>query len=61
MRIGMVEQQLRASQTVGLSRREHHLDRIAEGIDQRVVLVVSPPRDRPIAWSPFFCAPALCW
>ena len=33
LRIGIVEQQLGASQIVSLPRREPHLDRIAEGMD----------------------------
>ncbi len=25
------------------------------------IFVVSPPRERPMAYGPFFCAPAACW
>jgi hypothetical protein len=39
------EQRLGASQIVNLTRREHHLDGIAERIDADVNLGVSPPRD----------------
>ena len=37
-----------------LARAEHHLDRIAEGIDERVNLGGHPPRDRPMACAPCF-------
>src|SRR5271166_3463989 len=33
---------------------EHQFDGIAQSIDERMYLVVSPPRDRPIACAPFF-------
>ena len=36
LRIGAIDQQLRASQIVGLPWREHHIDTIAERIDQDV-------------------------
>jgi hypothetical protein len=34
--IGAVNQRLRTSQIVGLPRREHQMDGIAQGIDERV-------------------------
>ena len=48
------DERLSASQIVILARAEHHLDRIAKGVDERVNLVVSPPRDRPMACAPCF-------
>src|SRR6516164_867331 len=48
------DERLGASQIVILARAEHHLDRVAEGIDERVNLVVNPPRDRPMACAPSF-------
>jgi hypothetical protein len=59
--IGAVDQLLRASQIVSLSRRQHQFDRIAQGIDQRVDFgrqsaAGSADRLRAV----FFRAPALC-
>ena len=56
------QQRLRASQVVRLTRREHHLDRIAESIDQSVDFggqSAARAADRLLAV--FFRAPALCW
>jgi hypothetical protein len=59
--IGAVDQLLRTSQIVGLSRRQHQFDRITQGIDQRVDFgrqsaAGSADRLRAV----FFRAPALC-
>ena len=43
-----------ASQIVILARAEHYFDGIAEGVDERMNLVVNPPRDRPMACAPSF-------
>ena len=62
VRIGIVEQQLCASQIVSLPRREPHLDSVAEGIDEGVNFggqSAAPSTDRLLA--AFFRAPALCW
>ena len=62
LRIGFVKQRLCARQIVGLPRREHHLDRIAERIDKDVNLggqSAAGSADRLLAV--FFRAPALCW
>ena len=56
------DERLSASQIVILARAEHHLDRIAEGVDERVNLGGQPAAgsaDRLRAM--FFWAPALCW
>ena len=60
--VGAVDQLLRTSQIVGLSRRQHQFDRIAQGIDERVDFgrqsaAGSADRLRAV----FFRAPALCW
>ena len=60
-RIGAVEQLLRASQIVGLSRREHQFDRIAQGIDEGMDFgrqSSAGSADR--LFAVFFRAPALC-
>ena len=62
LRIGSFEQRLRASQIMGLTRREHHIDGIAERIDEDVnfgAQSASGSADRLLAV--FFRAPALCW
>ena len=56
------DQRFGTSEIVILARAEHHLDRIAEGIDERVNLggqsaAGSADGLRPV----FFWAPALCW
>jgi len=62
LRIGIVEQQLGASQIVSLPRREPHLDRIAEGIDEGVDFGgQSAARSADRLLAVFFRAPALCW
>ena len=51
-----------ASQIVILARAEHHLDRIAEGIDERVNFGGQSAAGSAIACAPsFFTGPALCW
>jgi hypothetical protein len=55
------EQRLRASQIVNLTRREHHIDGIAERIDEDVNLggqSAAGSADR--LFTVFFRAPALC-
>ena len=59
--ISAADQLLRTSQIVGLSRRQHQFDRVAQGIDQRVDFgrqsaTGSADRLRAV----FFRAPALC-
>ena len=47
---------------VNVSAGEAHRQRIAQRIDDGGILVVNPPRERPIAsFDPLFRAPALCW
>ena len=61
-RIDTVDQWLRASQIVGLPGREHQLDGVAKGIDQRVDFggqSAAGSADR--LFAVFFRAPALCW
>ena len=61
-RIDPFEQRLRASQIMGLTRREHHIDRIAERIDEGMNFggqSAARPADR--LFAVFFSAPALCW
>ena len=51
-----------ASQIVILARAEHHLDRIAEGIDERVNFGgQSAAGSADGLRTVFFWAPALCW
>ena len=55
-------EQFSASQIVILARAEHHLDRIAEGVDQRVYLGgQSAAGSADGLRTVFFLAPALCW
>ena len=62
LRIGAIDQRLRASQIVGLPWREHHIDRIAERIDQDVDFGgQSAARSADRLRAVFFRAPALCW
>jgi hypothetical protein len=59
--IGAVDQLLRASQIVGLSRREYQCDRIAQGIDEGMDFgrqSSAGSADR--LFAVFFRAPALC-
>ena len=56
------DERLSASQIVILARAEHHLDRIAEGVDERVNLGgQSAAGSADGLRTVFFWAPALCW
>src|SRR5271165_3006820 len=56
------DERLSASQIVILARAEHHLDRIAEGVDQRVNFGgQSAAGSADGLRTVFFWAPALCW
>ena len=56
------DERFSASQIVILARAEHHLDRIAEGIDERVYLGgQSAAGSADGLRTVFFLAPALCW
>ena len=56
------DERLSASQVVILARAEHHLDRIAEGVDERVNLGgQSAAGSADGLRAVFFLAPALCW
>jgi hypothetical protein len=62
LRIDAVDQRLRASPIVGLPGREHQLDGVAKGIDERVDFgrqSATGSTDR--LFAVFFRAPALCW
>ena len=57
-----LQQRPRASQIVGLPRREHHVDGVAERIDQDVDFGgQSAARSADRLLAVFFRAPALCW
>ena len=61
-RVGTFKQGLRAGQVVGLSRRQHQFDWIAQGVNEGVDFgrqSAAGSTDRLLAV--FFCAPALCW
>jgi hypothetical protein len=61
-RVDPFEQRLRASQIMGLTRREHHIDGIAKRIDEGMNFggqSAARPADR--LFAVFFSAPALCW
>jgi len=61
-RIDGSDQRFCASQIVILARAEHHLDRIAEGVDERVDLGgQSAAGSANGLRAVFFSAPALCW
>jgi hypothetical protein len=61
LRVGVVEERLRASQIMRLPRREHHIDRIADCIDQDVDFGgQSAARSADRLLAIFFRAPALC-
>jgi hypothetical protein len=61
VRIGAIDQRLRAGEIVGLPRREHQLDRIAKGIDEGVDFSrQSATRSADRLFAVFFRAPALC-
>ena len=56
------DERLSASQIVILARAEHHLDRIAKGVDERVNLSgQSAAGSADGLRAVFFWAPALCW
>ena len=56
------DERVRASQIVILDRADHHLDRIAKGIDERVYLGgQSAAGSADGLRTVFFLAPALCW
>ncbi len=56
------DERLSASQIVILARGEHHLDRIADGVDERVNLGgQSAAGSADGLRTVFFWAPALCW
>ena len=56
------DERLSASQVVILARAKHHLDRIAEGVDERVNLGgQSAAGSADGLRAVFFLAPALCW
>ena len=61
-RVGAFKQGRRASQVVGLSRRQYQFDWIAQGINEGMDFgrqSAAGSTDRLLAR--FFCAPALCW
>ena len=59
---GGFDQRFGAGQIVILARAEHHLDRIAEGVDERVNLGgQSAAGSADGLRAVFFWAPALCW
>jgi hypothetical protein len=59
--IGPFEQRLCATQIVGLPGREHHIDGVAESIDQKVDFGgQSAARSADRLLAVFFRAPALC-
>ena len=61
-RIEGFDQRFGASQIVILARAEHHLDRIAEGVDERMNLGgQSAAGSANGLRTVFFWAPALCW
>ena len=56
------DERLSASQIVILARAEHHFDRIADGVDERVNLgCQSAAGSADGLRTVFFWAPALCW
>ena len=56
------DERLSASQIVILARAEHHLDRIAKGVDERVNLSgQSAAGSADGLRAVFFWVPALCW
>ncbi len=60
--VGGFDQRFGASQIVILARAEHHLDRIAEGVDEGVNLGgQSAAGSADGLRAVFFWAPALCW
>jgi hypothetical protein len=59
--VGVLDQRLRASKIMRLSWREHQLDGIAQGVDQRVNFGgQSAARSADRLRAVFFRAPALC-
>jgi hypothetical protein len=62
VRVGAFEQRSCTSQVMGLSRRQHQFDRIAQGINEGVDFGrQSAARSTDRLLAVFFCAPALCW
>ncbi len=62
VRVGAFEQGLRTSQVMGLSRRQHQCDGIAQGVNEGVDFGrQSAARSTDRLLAVFFCAPALCW
>jgi hypothetical protein len=62
LRVGAFKQGLRTSQVMGLSRRQHQIDWIAQGINQGVDFGrQSAAGSTDCLFAVFFRAPALCW
>jgi hypothetical protein len=60
-RIAIAKQRLGADEIVGLSRRQHQLDRVAQRIDERMNFgAQSAARSTDGLRAVFFLAPALC-
>ena len=59
--VGVLEQRLRASKVMSLTRCEHQLDRITQGVDEHMYLGgQSAARSADRLRTVFFRAPALC-
>ena len=56
------QQRVGAFQVMGLARRQNEVQRIAQGVDQRMNLGAQPAFAAPdrLVFTVFFCAPALC-
>jgi hypothetical protein len=62
IRIDCFDQRLGASQIVGLTRREHQVDRIAKGIDEGMDFGgQSAAGSTNYLLAVFFSRPSLCW
>ena len=55
------DQRFGADEIMILARAEHHLDRIAEGVDERMNFGGQSAAGSADRLIPPFCAPALCW